>query len=712
MARERPQKTLADYVAIAISPALIMLLVGSLAWFLLEVTYDARYASRIRWVLFWFVFGSVLVARIAIEQGRQYATGYWVAIGLAGAAVVFRLLDTYQAGALVLLGLIMWCSNKLTWDCTLIDDSQDASGEGLLQVSGFDETADQQAATARDPGEKSARDAGETAEPVDSPPPVPLWKRLFLNRSERENRPHAPGLWVVYFSLAALPLFGVGQLLIPVEETASRDWGFKLLVVYVAAGLGLLLTTSFLGLRRYLRQRKLKMPMRMTAAWLVTGSAMVAALLAVCLILPRPGSTTSISDAIDKVASKARDASEFAFLKDDAGENQGTPTERAADDQDAQQPDSGGQSGRGGQQAGQSDDNRQPAQRDGQSDSQGQKSGAGQAQGRGESGSSGQNSQQGQSEQASGRDQNQSGQQQQENQSGQQSQNQSGGKQSADSNQRQQSSERGEPGNRDQQRQGDDGAQQRDSGQPPEQRDASQQRDQERRSDGGGGGSREQEQQQQDSSRSGDADEQSGSSQQSNMPDSSTPAAQTPSTGDWIERLVKIVLYLIVAAVVLYVVWKYWRTILATLARMWDELRNLFASLFGGRRASSSRAGGSAEDLLAPAPPRPFASFDNPFHTGAASRMSPEQLVIYTFRALEAWGYDNDRQRTADQTPLEYAAELGREFPEIADAARTSARLLTRVAYAERAPLDRYPELLEPVWKTLARTARRPAMAT
>jgi hypothetical protein len=539
----------------------------------------------------------------------------------------------------------------------------------------------------------------------------------------------------VYFSLAALPLFGVGQLLIPVENVASRDWGFKLLIVYVAAALGLLLTTSFLGLRRYLRQRKLKMPVRMTAAWLTTGAVMVVALLAVCLILPRPGSATSITAAIDKVASKARDASKFAFLKDDAGENEGTPTGRPADEQEAsQQPDSGGQSGRGGKQAGQSDDNRQPAERDGQSNSEGQKSGAGQAQGQGGSGSSGGKSQQGESDNSSGRDQNQSGQQQQSQQqsgrSGQQDsqqgnqgqqdskQEQASGEQQSGTNQPQQQTEQGQAGNRDEQRQDqggsgqrrDQASDQRDSSRQSEARDQQQQqRDQERDSGGGSGGpSPQDQQQQQQRSNSGGSADGSDSSQQSSMPESNTPAANTPTAADWIGRLVKIVLYLIVAAVALYFIIKHWQTILATLGRMWDELRNLF----GGRRTRSARSGAAAEDILAPAPARPFASFENPFHTGASSRMSPEQLVIYTFRALEAWGYDNNRQRTADQTPLEYAGELGREYPEVADAARTSARLLTRVAYAERAPTDRYPEMLEPVWKSLTRTARRPAMAT
>ena len=42
----RLDKTLADYLAIAISPVLIMTLVGSLVFFLLEVFYHGGYPGR------------------------------------------------------------------------------------------------------------------------------------------------------------------------------------------------------------------------------------------------------------------------------------------------------------------------------------------------------------------------------------------------------------------------------------------------------------------------------------------------------------------------------------------------------------------------------------------------------------------------------------------------------------------------------------------
>ena len=39
---------------------------------------------------------------------------------------------------LALMGVVWWCAHKLTWDCTLIDDDEDASGEGLMQRIGVD----------------------------------------------------------------------------------------------------------------------------------------------------------------------------------------------------------------------------------------------------------------------------------------------------------------------------------------------------------------------------------------------------------------------------------------------------------------------------------------------------------------------------------------------------------------------------------------------
>ncbi len=64
MSNSRPQPTLIDYMAIAISPALIIVLVGSLAFFLLMVFYAGQYEGRLYWTTGCFVFAAVLISRV------------------------------------------------------------------------------------------------------------------------------------------------------------------------------------------------------------------------------------------------------------------------------------------------------------------------------------------------------------------------------------------------------------------------------------------------------------------------------------------------------------------------------------------------------------------------------------------------------------------------------------------------------------------------
>src|SRR4051812_12663658 len=87
--QDRPDQSLADYVGIALGPALVMCLVGSLVLFLLEVCYSGDYVGRMRWTMFFFVFGIVLVCRIAMLPdisdrswlyGTFLAAGTWVCL--------------------------------------------------------------------------------------------------------------------------------------------------------------------------------------------------------------------------------------------------------------------------------------------------------------------------------------------------------------------------------------------------------------------------------------------------------------------------------------------------------------------------------------------------------------------------------------------------------------------------------------------------------
>ncbi len=319
MRSEQPNQTLADYVTLAFSPALIMGLVGSLVFFLLEVAYAGQYEGRLRWILFFFVFGAVLVGRLSIA-GHALAGAYGFVLGLL-TWVGMQSFFEYPPGSpaaelhgLINLGLvavIWWCAQRLTWDCTHIDEETDVGGEGLLEAAGI---------------ERSAAPAGNPKETTEEPPAAAGllgWLQRYQRYREERQKKRTPGVWVVYFSLAALPLFGLGQSLIPVAETARRQYVFWLMTVYVGCGLGLLLTTCFLGLRRYLRQRKLQMPAAMTGAWLSAGAALIVLLLVAGTFLPRPEAEYPVFDFGGRAGSDKRGASKYAFKGDSPGKDKG-----------------------------------------------------------------------------------------------------------------------------------------------------------------------------------------------------------------------------------------------------------------------------------------------------------------------------------------------------------------------------------------------------
>ncbi len=92
----------------------------------------------------------------------------------------------------------------------------------------------------------------------------------------------------MYLALAALPLFGVGQFLMrgdPQAWSAAQ----KYLALYLFSSLSLLVTTSFLGLRRYLRQRTSRHASRcfrcLAGRWIVDHCA----ILGIAYLAPLPG---------------------------------------------------------------------------------------------------------------------------------------------------------------------------------------------------------------------------------------------------------------------------------------------------------------------------------------------------------------------------------------------------------------------------------------
>jgi hypothetical protein len=667
MAKRLPQ-TLADYLVIAISPALIMALVGSLMFFLLRVFYQGEFQERLHWVMTCFVFAAVLIARISIEEGFERAAPFGAALGILVGIAANRFME-YRGtwvddfGWVInfgIIGLVWWCIHQLTWDCTVIEEDQDASGEGLMQVVGLERPAD-----ARNTDAANAEIEGTTSREV----PASFWQRYMRHG----RRAHTPGVWVVYFSLAALPIFGIGQWFIPASDVAARRYVFWLLGVYVASGLALLVTTSFLGLRRYLRQRRIEMPATMAGLWLSTGGAIIAALLVAAALLPRPSAEYAVSQLPFTLGSPDQEASSAAPIQRDGAKDEESDAGGEADpnaDPDKHPTAEGKGSEPGG-------------------NSEGEKSGG--------DGKGSKTKSAGGSQDKSGKAAAKGGEQQQQNAD------------SKSSGKSQSPSDSGEQGQgKAQSQQGEPQQTPRQQAPQPKQPDSSPGKNplenlkKFRETERELAAQYEDKPQQKQEATERENQEQQAEEAQANEAESPEVPSLEPPLGP-LATIFQYAFYAIVILGVIFAVWYYRREIIAGIRNFLREIAEWWRSLWGGKRIAQAEPEGNLEIRL---PPPAFASFADPFASGVARRMSPEELVRYSFSAFEAWSAEHGCPREPDQTPHELVRDVSRLNAPIAADARNLAELYSRAAFAKGQLPASTPEQLEALWRQMTRGLR------
>ena len=553
-----------------------------------------------------------------------------------------------------LIGLIWWSANKLTWDCTLIDEDEEDSGEGLLEAVGLDRPGkaalQKQIAPRAGPGEP-AHSGGENVDLADKVPPAPKvgtissepvaasprkrkpagWWDRFV---ERRRRPHAPGVWIVYFSLAALPLFGIGQMLLPAGSLSARQYAFCLLCTYTASGLGLLLTTSFLGLRRYLRQRRQEMPMTMVNLWLVIGGVLIVGVMLAALLLPRPNAEYAVSELPFRFGSPDQKSSPYG--RGPEGVNEKRPEARG-EPREGEKANSASSNPSDNPSSGQPAETKSP---DGRPQAQGKSHNARNSTSRDSSPSK-----------------------QQENTAGQKS------PRTAESR-----SAQGKPS---------------EVNRPEGRQDSSPQATGE--------------------STTGKSPSESTSSQRpsdNRQPDyvprmPHLPLPNLPAVTPFVFAC-KLLLYGALVLLAIFVGWSNRDRLLAAIANFgkWlaDFWHHLFAGTVHGGDVDESQAGPGKAPLAR------FADFRDPFAAGIAGRYRPEELVRYTFEALEAWAREHGHPRAPEQTPHEFARHVASQVSRLADEAGRLADLYCQAAYASgtlpAAPVARLSQL----WQQL-RTA-------
>ena len=635
--KARPESL--DFFLAAIAPIFIIGMIGSLVYFIIMVCYEGAFIVRLMWILGLYTVAAVLIARIAIEQSRQLAFAYMFALGGATLFVAPQFLTVTGPLAFlsfpILLGLLVLVAvlaDRITFDCTSMNEQVQSTGVGLLQSLGLVQSERKQAepkTTAKLPSDEATTDS----------------KRKMSS----SNRKHNPGVWVLYFSLLALPMFGLGQMAI--QNPLDRRWAFTFLFFYLLSSMFLLVLISLLSLRKYLRERGVPMETSFAVRWLAIGMTSVFLVLFVLSLLPIPSHSILSIDLPFRITSRDDlKANKWGWGREGAkgeGPQQGKPDN--AQPQDPQQANQEGADGGQGEPAGD--------KKDGKQDGKGQSNGGSQKGDSKQSDSKQSDSKQSDSKQS---ERNPSG---DDKSGGEKRSEPSGKKTDGDSKGQEQKPPQTKDG--DQRKDQDDGKE--NAAKDPGKREPQRKREPQH---GEKPAPKDNDAAEQEKPK--EAPEQQQQQQQQGQPQAPSMSIQwnLSAAVQWVMMLILLILAIVFGI-------KYRKELYQSFQSFLDWLN----ALLGRKKNSLIPADSVVEeaDTLADRYP-PFSSFANPFASG--SSWSREQIVRHMYRAVMSWGYEHRVIRRDDETPEEFVRRLARRFPEQQERFSMLGIFYNRIAYA------------------------------
>lgn len=679
-------------------------MLSSLALFLMMVIYSGGYPARVSQTLLFYTMGVTAIARMTIEEGRNYSTGYTVALGAASLFVMNRFFGGPISSAIVLF-VIGYLADRIVHDCTIVEDNVDSSGQGLID-------------SGRSWFQKNTLRTADTDADTD------------LSNTKGSQ----PGRTVLYLAVGALPLFGIGQFFLRSQSSAWSS-ARTLLAIYLFASLSLLVVTAFLNLRRYLRQRNTEMPWPTTVAWLIGGMGMIAVILMLSLLAPLPGKTMASFKMPEFLKNtNPLKSSSYGYGNEgaeDSGENSPSSSDPSQDppkpnaQSNSKKPGAaeGGQQSRPGAKPGGQSGNRKdaPPGKD-PGGSKGQSKAKGEQEAKSQQSKPNKNSDQSkpadankpakpsdQSEQeTTSKQKGRSNEQAQRNKEVQSSEKTQPNSQeppksetpkladpeskAAQPNQSKTPSPSGTPKG-DSKQQGKPALQgeQKQEGKPNKNSESDQKGEptDNGESEPPSESNADESNREDPSSPNPDSDEVSADepASQSNETETSTQenktdqpdAKPTPpkppdSSTDWsgllsgVMGLLKFLMFVALLAIVAVYVYLNYNKILAWINE-W----------LGGQETRSSDV--AAPPRVSPksaSPPRPFSSFENPI-----GQAKPQQVVVITFQALEAWAREQGVQRSEDETPSEFARRVAIQFPVLKKSALSIVDAYNRIVYGQ-----------------------------
>ena len=138
------------------------------------------------------------------------------------------------------------------------------------------------------------------------------------------------------------------------------------------------------------------------------------------------------------------------------------------------------------------------------------------------------------------------------------------------------------------------------------------------------------------------------------------------------------------------------RSVIAALAQFFRKLFD-----FAPSRKPSKRT----EAALPPAKFSSFAEYSNPFFTGKDDAWPPDQIIIYSYEAVQVWAKEQGNPARPDETAREFCARLGENRPELDALLNQLARLYAHAAYGTKLPANCDLEPIRELWRSLTAAA-------
>ena len=144
-------------------------------------------------------------------------------------------------------------------------------------------------------------------------------------------------------------------------------------------------------------------------------------------------------------------------------------------------------------------------------------------------------------------------------------------------------------------------------------------------------------------------------------------------------------------------IYRRWELIRQIVRSIYEALVKFFRELFQG--GSLTRKLVAADNAPAPMGQR-FASFTNPFLRGENTSWSQEQLILYSYEALQAWAREHGIKPRPEQTSREFCTELGQQFPEMISDLQELSRLYSHAAYRLAVPAGSDLAPVKNLWRS------------